>query len=788
MPYYRGMPNTVHPLAFGREEFFQFPYHAATDYSESSSGSLPNNNYAAQTKGGPLGTGLTGAPTPNFHPSEHAVGYASSSPSGTSSTGDKNDAAHKVYADSAFSLNTFEHLEEVGSGETRPLAPCKDNDADAAYLASMHCKGLDGEKSLCGLTTCAEIIATAPDACSHDGSNDGVDEGANGMKDACPVTCNLCRYDAAVATPATGHVADMVALASSGHHWGWGTCEFITHCDYAAGDLPGSPCAAPLNGQASVSGFCFESAHGTLECGRMISKDNEHMNGHVLLDAAEAYRCPRLAPVVGGGRHLVKRLLIGGCMDPTDADYDAYAEVHVPLACKTSTAAANANVVAGCMFPGAENHVPAAAQPANCVYLTRGCTAPTALNYNSEAAIDDASCVQPTYGCTLENDAYAASVGAAAIGTDTPNWNGGSVGTPTRLVIGGGENAWPQSAVNNYVAGANTDDGSCVVVIEGCTTEGSLNYDAAANTNSNTWCIPIATGCMLPFTAEAAPTYSNTGANAHQGLAINFDAAATVHDNAACTIKFTGCASPTALNYDALVTLDDGSCYERVPGCLDRTAYNFNCTVPGIKTDATKAALGCEELAYGSNSYGGQVYAYGVTVHDEGRCVYSYPPPPSPPPPSPAGDAPLVNEVVAVVTVDTTCDQGDSASAAVCGALNAITSEAVFDCGFACGSVVVTGTASGLSDAVKALVTTAIDVGLSSPEAASDFLNVNVVSVTYSVVVVVAAPPSAPATADDTGLVAGAAVGAIVVVALIILVVVMMMKKKKKSRGNVAPQ
>ena len=164
------------------------------------------------------------------------------------------------------------------------------------------------------------------------------------------------------------------------------------------------------------------------------------------------------------------------------------------------------------------------------------------------------------------------------------------------------------------------------------------------------------------------------------------------------------------------------------------------------------------------------------------------PPPPSPPPPSPDGDAPLVSEVVAVVTVDTTCDQGDSASAAVCGALNAITSEAVFDCGFACGSVVVTGTASGLSDAVKALVTSAIDVGLSSPEAASDFLNVNVVSVSYSVVVVVAAPPSAPATADDIGLVAGAAVGAIVVVALIILVVVMMMKKKKKSRGNVAPQ
>ena len=713
--YQHGMPNTmapntipsVAPAGTRSAELFQFDYHAGTtDYS------LPNNNYAAQTKGGPLGLGLTGASTPDFHPSEHAVAYATAGLPSTNpspATGDKNDVAHKVYADSMFTVKDFEAI-EYASGD----------------------------------------------------------------------------QDYTIATPATGHVADMVALASSGHFWGYGTCEFIKHCDYAAGDLPGTPCAGPLNGQASVAGYCFESAHNSLECGRMTSKNDEHMQNHVvLLEKHGAYRCPRFAPVVAGGRHLVKRLLIGGCMKAGDATFDPYAEVHVPDSCNGTAGTAP---VTGCMFPGAENHDPAAVQPAKCTYLTKGCMSPTALNYNSEATLAGDACVEPTYGCTIKSDPYAASVGVAAIGTDTPNWNSGHVGIPTRLVIGGGidNNPWPLTAVSNYVEGANTDDGSCAIVIEGCTTEGMLNYDAGATVNSNTWCIPITTGCMLPYTAEAAATYANSGNNAHQGLAINFAATATVHDNAACTLKYTGCMSPTAINYKSHVTVDDGSCYEHVPGCLDRTALNFNCTITGVKTDATKAKLGCEELAYGTNAYSGAVYAYGVTVHEDGRCSYTYPPPPSPPPPSPNGNSPLVNEVTATVTVAVPCDQGDTASAAVCAKMDTISSEAVFSCSFVCGSVVVTATAAGLSESVKAAVTDVIDVTLSTPDAASDFLGVTVEEVSYSVVVVVAAPPSAPAS-DDIGLIAGAAVGAIVVV-IVIAALVMFMMKKKKAGAGVAPQ
>ena len=49
----------------------------------------------------------------------------------------------------------------------------------------------------------------------------------------------------------------------------------------------------------------------------------------------------------------------------------------------------------------------------------------------------------------------------------------------------------------NYAINANTDDGSCVAVVEGCTFEEAFNYDASANTDDGS-CIPVIEGCMDP--------------------------------------------------------------------------------------------------------------------------------------------------------------------------------------------------------------------------------------------------------------------------------------------------
>ena len=65
----------------------------------------------------------------------------------------------------------------------------------------------------------------------------------------------------------------------------------------------------------------------------------------------------------------------------------------------------------------------------------------------------------------------------------------------------------------NYNASANTDDGSCIAVVNGCTDPTATNYNAAANT-----------------------------------------------DDGSCIAVVNGCTDPTAFNYNALANTDDGSC------------------------------------------------------------------------------------------------------------------------------------------------------------------------------------------------------------------------------------
>ena len=82
----------------------------------------------------------------------------------------------------------------------------------------------------------------------------------------------------------------------------------------------------------------------------------------------------------------------------------------------------------------------------------------------------------------------------------------------------------------NYNIEANTDDGSCIAIIEGCTDETAFNYNAQANT-----------------------------------------------DDVSCIAILNGCTDETAFNYNAQANTDDGSCIAVVNGCTDETALNYNC-------------------------------------------------------------------------------------------------------------------------------------------------------------------------------------------------------------------
>ena len=90
----------------------------------------------------------------------------------------------------------------------------------------------------------------------------------------------------------------------------------------------------------------------------------------------------------------------------------------------------------------------------------------TALNYNSEAGVDDGTCVEPVLGCTLrEMGDYVNSVTNLTVDPETPMYKGRYIGLPTPNL---GRYVYADyRTVLNPNASANVLDG-CVVAIEGC--------------------------------------------------------------------------------------------------------------------------------------------------------------------------------------------------------------------------------------------------------------------------------------------------------------------------------
>ena len=61
----------------------------------------------------------------------------------------------------------------------------------------------------------------------------------------------------------------------------------------------------------------------------------------------------------------------------------------------------------------------------------------------------------------------------------------------------------------NYDSLANTDDGSCIPIIYGCTDPMMFNYDLFANTDDGS-CVPVVYGC-LDSSANFNPNANTSG-------------------------------------------------------------------------------------------------------------------------------------------------------------------------------------------------------------------------------------------------------------------------------------
>ena len=431
-------------------------------------------------------------------------------------------------------------------------------------------------------------------------------------------------------------------LGAVGHDWGWSTCHWLRSCNPTT-EKVGSPCNV-THATVAYSGYCFESSSGTLECGHTTALDDQYGEKPIAVVTTQSpnvmpsqrpfgqgpvassataqvlhsatFRCEQGAAATYAGAYVGKRLLIAGCLITADAAYSPTADVHVPEYCNTP-----ANFNPGCMVPGATNFDPMAKQPTQCRYATRGCRSSTAINYNSDATVDDPNqpCVEAVYGCTVAPISYT------GVASTTPGFKSGFYGKAVPNVGQISETEYGGTVVLNYAPTANVLQG-CVVAIEGCMDSSAVNYDRAANVQTGSWCIPPVSGCMMPTAEAAGLAFNPPAGKTRDGLSMIYSPSATVHDASMCGgLVRIGCMRPNitvdgvvrrSLNYDPHANIE-ADCYPELEGCLNPTASNFGCT--------SQMSAPCPSSQ--------------VQNHSRAICVFPMPPmaPQAPPPPLPPG-------------------------------------------------------------------------------------------------------------------------------------------------------
>jgi hypothetical protein len=157
----------------------------------------------------------------------------------------------------------------------------------------------------------------------------------------------------------------------------------------------------------------------------------------------------------------------------------------------------------------------------------------------------------------------------------------------------------------NYDPSANCDDGSCIAFIYGCTDNTMFNYDPTANTDNGS-CEPFVYGCTDSTQFNYDPTANTDNGSCiafiygcTDNTALNFNPLANTLDNSCCYIG--GCTDSVAVNYNPNACYDDGSCITPIVGCTDVNAYNYN---PAANVSDSTSCL------YDAGCYGGPGIPY----------------------------------------------------------------------------------------------------------------------------------------------------------------------------------
>ena len=317
-------------------------------------------------------------------------------------------------------------------------------------------------------------------------------------------------------------------------------------------------------------------------------------------------------------------------------------------------------VTYGCMDQAAINYNPLAtaehpsgAPPYACRPFIPGCSSPMALNYWRDATTDDGSCYTPvlltaaevtsacfmpacsttrTTGCALNSDLAlldneiaripqarrqaVASTCAAGTGrslaicyfcdrllpavASTP---GAANFTGTRAYL-----QQIHSFLVQFCTGSSNPLNQCSLIVDGCVVPTASNYNPLATMQIMTQCVYTTAGCKdsSALNYDARAQLANNTMCRHSRIGCALQGAATFDPDATqqclpidrcCVFDRHGCTEPSALNFNALANIEDGSCRYPAEGCMDPGALNYNtsATVQSTQSLCTYRSRGCRE-------------------------------------------------------------------------------------------------------------------------------------------------------------------------------------------------
>ena len=133
--------------------------------------------------------------------------------------------------------------------------------------------------------------------------------------------------------------------------------------------------------------------------------------------------------------------------------------------------------------------------------------------------------------------------------------------------------------------------------------DGELLFDVVMPTP-----VSYSTNSMLPQLAAGVLTEASCGGDdgdvsgCTNPSAFNYNANATT-DDGSCTAVVNGCKDASAFNYDANANTDDGSCIAVANGCTNPLAFNFDSLANTDDASCQAVALGCtDESAFNYDS------------------------------------------------------------------------------------------------------------------------------------------------------------------------------------------